>query len=138
MFDIPSSSSRRVSDASGDGILVLSKAFVGDIGFTEDKILVSLSTKGVTEDPREPAQSGVKVIVNSGQPKSSESYASLIGDVYVAKVQCLDISMWRLGGPPIALKLVQVSSVRDFAATIARKVVLLTSVIDSFRSEACS
>ena len=112
MFDLPPSSPKRTGDASGDGITVLSKALVGDIGFTEDKILVSLSTKGVTEDPREPAQSGVKAVVNSGQPRSSDSYASLVGDVYVANSQCLDINMWRLGGPPIALKLVQASTVR--------------------------
>ncbi|KAF8327734.1 beach-domain-containing protein [Cantharellus anzutake] len=91
-----------------DGAKVISKALAGDVGFNEDDILLSLSPYGVKNDPDEDENSGVQVVTNaSGVQRSNGVVASMLGDVYVAQLKCLDDSVRRMGGPAIALKIIQ-------------------------------
>lgn len=86
----------------------LAKALTGGIGFSEEQILFTLSPRGVATD----SISGVQTVLNAAKDQTTQERADLKGDIRVCQVQCMDVAVWRLGGPAIPLQLIEIASVR--------------------------
>lgn len=114
-----------------DATTVLSKALIGDPGFDETSVIVSLSPRGalpeldnptleestILEAARQEVSLGseVKLIRSTGRWTEKDAYAVLKGDVIISRAQSLDISLWRVGGPAIVLELIRASTVSSSA-----------------------
>lgn len=110
-------------NAAPEGV-TLAKALTGGIGFSEEQILFTLSPKGVTTDP----MSGSQTVVNAAKDHALQEAAELKGDVCVCPVQCMDIVVWRLGGPAIPLRLIEIALVWFASFFVTEQVHLNTSI----------
>ncbi|KAF4607270.1 hypothetical protein EYR38_001331 [Pleurotus pulmonarius] len=86
--------------------LSLLKAIKDGLALPESSILLSLSAGSVPQsgfiDTLEVPRHG-----DDGHQKLQE--LSVNGDVYVVKAACLDEALWRVGGAPVAMRLVQLA-----------------------------
>lgn len=91
---------------------VLLKGAKDGPGIPEDSIVFALTPAGyqpVNPDTLE------AVVLNSALRKDRIREAALVkGDVAVVKPQCLDVSVWKMGGAAIPLRLVELSQARRF------------------------
>ncbi|KAH7092832.1 beach-domain-containing protein [Auriculariales sp. MPI-PUGE-AT-0066] len=94
----------------------LTKAVANGVGFKEDMIVFAISPAGWrdTEGPNKTVENGV-VKATYGVPR-----AEVRGDVVSAKPQCLDVSLWQVGGPAVTLRLVELAeSPQDLCNTLS-------------------
>lgn len=103
-------------DSKDSGVATITGALGGDVGFNENQIILSLNPGGLMDDPEQPELSGVKLVRNTGQWDTTDTFASVVGDVVVSRAQALDDALWRVGGPAIALELVHFSSVSSVSS----------------------
>jgi hypothetical protein len=85
----------------------LTKAITSGVGFKEDAMVFAISAAGVRslDCPYRTVENGVTRA--GGVPE-----ADIRGDIVCAKPQCLDISLWQIGGPTVTLRLVELAEVR--------------------------
>jgi len=91
----------------------LTKAVTHGVGFKEDAIIFALNPAGWRDDagPNKTVENGV------AKPAGPHS-AEVRGDVVCANPQCLDVSLWQVGGPAVTLRLVELAEVRRILATL--------------------
>ena len=79
-------------------------------GVQEESILFALTPAGYQESGGE---DGDAYVINSALRRDRvRDNARIVGDVAVVKPQCLDVSVWKIGGAAIPLRLVEMSQVR--------------------------
>jgi hypothetical protein len=90
-------------------LTALLKGVKDGAGIPEESIVFALNPIGYQE-----ANSDTKetTVLNSSLRKErARDRARVIGDVVVAKPQCLDVSVWKIGGAAIPLRLVELTQV---------------------------
>ncbi|THV04025.1 beach-domain-containing protein [Dendrothele bispora CBS 962.96] len=85
--------------------LTIAKVVRDGLGIPESNIIFALSP--LTSSTSGPVTS---VSVNGGKIGSAPKEFTVSGDVYMVKVECLDMALWKIGGIAVALRLVQVAN----------------------------
>ncbi|KAG8823617.1 hypothetical protein FRC17_009281 [Serendipita sp. 399] len=87
-------------------------------GIQEESMLFTLTPSGHRQGDTDSTQA---VVLNSALRKDRvRDSARIIGDVAVVKPQCLDVSVWKIGGAAIPLRLVEMSqNSHDLANSLA-------------------
>jgi hypothetical protein len=103
---------------------LLSNALVGGgVGFDENHVILSLSPSGainlercasnqtgtIVAKPNDPERA--RLVRNSGRWNDRETFASIKDGTIVSKSQSLDIALWRIGGPAVALEVIRTTKV---------------------------
>lgn len=99
--------------ATASDLTPLIKGSRDGVGVSEDAIVFSLTPAGYQSVDTE---TGHAMVLNGAARKDRiRDKAEVKGDVVVAKPQCLDVSLWKIGGAAIGLRLMELSTVRDFS-----------------------
>lgn len=89
---------------------LVSKGLAGDMGFTEEQVILSLNPGGVMDHPDQPNCSGIQVVQNTGQwNNAATTFAQTSGDFTFSRAHSFDVALWRAGGPAIPLELIRFS-----------------------------
>jgi hypothetical protein len=84
------------------------------LGIAEDQVMFTLSPMGVRVDP----ETSVLTVLNTAREPGTKEMAQISGDVTCQHLRCLDIALWSLGGPAIALRLVELATVSLYPSYI--------------------
>ncbi|KAK7442741.1 Beige protein-like 1 [Stygiomarasmius scandens] len=98
--------------------LTIAKVVRDGLGIPESNIVFALS-------PLNSSTSGTvtSVPVNGSKIAGVQKEFAVDGDVYMVKVECLDMALWKIGGISVALRLVQVANT---AHEVSRALSVLT------------
>ncbi|KAL0958994.1 hypothetical protein HGRIS_014308 [Hohenbuehelia grisea] len=86
--------------------LPLLKAIKHGLGIPESSVMFSLAAENV---PQSGELFGALAYGQFHDAQSTTRGVRAQGDVYVIKSACLDMALWRLGGAPVAMRLVQLA-----------------------------
>jgi len=75
-----------------------------------------LSPDMLSPGVRSPRGAAARAGGGTNSNRKSRLNAVLCGDIFVVKAESLDVALWKIGGAAVGLRLVQLASVRSFAA----------------------
>lgn len=88
-------------------------------GIPEESIVFALNPVGYQEADSD--RKDATVLNSSLRKERARERAKVIGDVVVAKPQCLDVSVWKIGGAAIPLRLVELTRVIKFSSFMLQR-----------------
>jgi hypothetical protein len=98
----------------------LVKAVKEGLGVAESSIVFAISPSTVRDELRSIAPKTVSLpstpssaFFLSQAQKAVRGAIEQMGDIFAPGVSCLDVSLWKVGGAAVALRLIQLASVSD-------------------------
>lgn len=116
--------------AAAAGMTPLLRAIKDGLGIAEDAFVFSVSPRGYTPEDVEGVDASSGYIRNCVGMKTSRDRIEIRGDVFVTNRQCLDFTLWEIGGAAIALRLVELAHVSFVPSCISKECrTVLTSFV---------
>lgn len=113
LFNLSSGHRSTVASSS-----TLSRLIKSGVGIAEDAFLFSILPAGYAcKEEAEELASSENYVQNgvSGSSTTRPARIKVIGDVHVVTQESLDLTLWKIGGASVVLRLIEVASVRAIA-----------------------